>query len=135
LDHTPSAPASEPSRVARHADASPDVEGRRRTRSGSPLVLRILGVAAAAALGIGTFATLGLAVAQSLYDRGMIGRKGSEEMEALGYLVSGVIAGAAIGLVVAVWVGLRVWQSRWALLLILLGVTVLAAVTLTIAAS
>lgn len=106
-----------------------------RASSRSPLILRILGVAAAAALGIGTFATLGLAIAQTLYDRGVIGNSGSQEMEALGFLVAGVIAGAVAGLVVATWVGLRVWQGRWGLLLILVGVTVITAVTLMITAS
>jgi hypothetical protein len=100
----------------------------------SPLVLRMLGVAAAAVLGIGTFATLGLAIAQVLYDRGVIGDVGHEEMEALTFLIAGVIAGAAVGLVVSVWVGLRVWQGRWALLIVLVGVTLLTAVTLAITA-
>jgi len=94
-----------------------------------PLVLRILGVAAAAALGIGTFAALGLAIVQVLHDRGVIGDDG---LDALGYLLAGTIVGALVGLGVSVWTGLRVWQGRWALLAILLGVTVVTAVTIAI---
>ena len=107
-----------------------------RARSGgSPLVPRILGVGAAAVLGIGTFSALGLAIAQVLYDRGAIGHAGFEELEALNYLAAGVIVGAVIGVVASVWVGLRVWQGRWTLLLILLGVAAVtgAAIALTTA--
>jgi hypothetical protein len=116
-------------------DGAIDTEGADVRSVRSPLVLRILGVAGAAFLGIGTFASLGLALAQVLYDRGAIGNAGAEETEALGSLIAGVIVGAAIGLVVSVWVGLRVWQGRWVLLLVLLGVTVVTAATIAISAS
>jgi len=100
----------------------------------SPLAVRLLGVVAAAVLGIGTFATLGLALAQLLYERGVIGDVGHEEMEELSLVIGGVIAGAAVGTVVSVWVGLRVWQGRWALLVVLVGVTLVTAATLAITA-
>jgi hypothetical protein len=105
------------------------------TAARSPIILRVLGVVAAAVLGIGTFAALGLAIAQVLYDRGVIGNVGAEELEALGYLVAGAIAGAAVGVVASLWVGLRIWQGRWALLVVLLGVTVATAATLAVTAA
>jgi hypothetical protein len=100
----------------------------------SPLALRILGVIAAAVVGVGTFSVLGVAVLQTLYDRGVVGHKGSEEMEALGYLAAGLIAGAAVGLVVSVWVGLRVWQSRWTLLVVLIAAAAVTGITIAVAA-
>ena len=102
-------------------------------RADSPLVLRILGVMGAAVLGVGTFGVLGLALAQTLYDHGVVGHSGSEEMEALGYLAVGVVGGALVGLAVSVWVGVRVWQSRWVLLIVLLGVAALTGLTIAAA--
>ena len=106
---------------------------RSSPRADSPLALRILGVMAAAVLGVGTFGVLGVALAQTLYDRGVVGHKGSEEMEALGYLAAGLAGGAIVGLAVSVWVGVRVWQSRWALLIVLLGVAALTGATIAAA--
>lgn len=63
----------------------------------------------------------------------MVGDKGSEEMEALGYLAAGLIGGALVGLVVSVWVGLRVWQSRWSLLVVLLAAAAVTGITITVA--
>ena len=91
-----------------------------------PLPLRILGVLAAAVLGIATFGALGLAAAQGLYDHGVIGHRGFDEMESLTYVLGGAAVGAAIGVVVAVWVGLRVWWGSW---IPLLGLTVIAIAT------
>ena len=99
--------------------------------SGSPLGLRILGVIAAAILGIGTFTVLGAALMQTLSDRGAVGD--GEGLEVLGYLVWGAIGGAVVGLVASVWVGLRVWQSRWALLVVLLAVAAVTGLTITLA--
>ena len=99
-----------------------------------PLALRILGVLAAAVLGIVTFGALGLAVAQALYDHGVIGHTGFDEMEALSYLLGGVAIGAAIGLAAAVWVGVRVWHGTWIPLLALLGVAVATGVAIALAA-
>ena len=106
---------------------------RSSTRTDSPLALRILGVVAAAVLGVGTFGVLGVAVLQTLYDRGVVGNKGFEEMEALGYLAAGLIGGAVVGLVVSVWVGLRVWQSRWTLLVVLVAVAAVTGITIVVA--
>jgi hypothetical protein len=55
-------------------------------------------------------------------------------MEELSFVIVGMIAGATVGLVVAVWVGLRVWQGRWALLVVLVGVPLVTAATLAITA-
>jgi hypothetical protein len=90
-------------------------------------------VIAAAVLGVGTFSVLGVAVMQTLYDRGVVGHKGFEEMEALGYLAAGLIGGAMVGLVVSVWVGLRVWQSRWTLLAVLVAVAAVTGITIVVA--
>ena len=98
-------------------------------------ITRILGVIAASVLGICTFSALGLALFTTLYDRGVVGHKGSDEMEGLTYLAVGIIGGAILGLVVAVWVGLRVWQGRWALLAVLAGVACATAVSIAIATS
>jgi hypothetical protein len=106
---------------------------RSSPRADSQLVLRILGVMGAAVLGVGTFGVLGAALLQTLYDHGVVGHTGSEEMEGLGYLAAGLAGGALVGLVVSVWVGLRVWQSRWALLIVLLGVAALTGVTIAVA--
>jgi len=106
---------------------------RSSARTDSPLALRILGVVAAAVLGVGTFGVLGVAVLQTLYDRGVVGHKGFEEMEALGYLAAGLIGGAVVGLVVSVWVGLRVWQSRWTLLVVLMAVAAVTGITIVVA--
>lgn len=106
---------------------------RSSARTDSPLALRILGVVAAAVLGVGTFGVLGVAILQTLYDRGVVGHKGLEEMEALGYLGAGLIGGAVVGLVVSVWVGLRVWQSRWTLLVVLAAVAAVTAITIAVA--
>lgn len=106
---------------------------RSSARTDSPLALRIFGVVAAAVLGVGTFSVLGVAIMQTLYDRGVVGHKGSEEMEALGYLAAGLIGGAVVGLAVSVWVGLRVWQSRWTLLVVLVAVTAVTGITIVVA--
>src|SRR3954470_10331098 len=98
-------------------------------------ITRILGVIAASVLGICTFSALGLALFTMLYDRGLVGHKGSEEMEGLTYLAVGIIGGAILGLVVAVWVGLHVWQGRWTLLAVLAGVACVTAVSIAIATS
>ena len=98
----------------------------------APVTLRILGVAAAAVLGIGTFAVLGLALAGLMYDRGWVGRKGSDGFDGLTYYGAGIVAGTAVGLVVAVWVGVRVWHGRWALLAILSGVSAVTLVTIAL---
>jgi hypothetical protein len=104
-------------------------------RGASGAVTRLLGVVAASVLAICTFSALGLALLTTLYDRGVVGHKGSEEMEGLAYLAGGIVGGAIVGLVVAVWVGLRVWQGRWALLAILAGVSCVTAVAIAVAAS
>jgi putative effector of murein hydrolase len=88
---------------------------------------------AAAVLGVGTFSILGVAVMQTLYDRGVVGHKGFEEMEALGYLAAGLIGGAVVGLAVSVWVGLRVWQSRWTLLVVMVAVAAVTGITIVVA--
>ncbi len=127
--------------AARHERATSDThtpEAERAiapaTAARGPLVLRILGVAAAAALGISTFAALGLASAQLLDARGVIGNPGTDGLESLGYVLGGLGVGAAAGLVVAVWVGLRVWQGRWALLVVLVGIAVCTGLTLALTA-
>lgn len=112
---------------------SEEAATRSSARTDSPLGLRILGVIAAAVLGVGTFSVLGVAVMQTLYDRGVVGHKGFEEMEALGYLAAGLIGGAMVGLVVSVWVGLRVWQSRWTLLAVLVAVAAVTGITIVVA--
>jgi len=104
-------------------------------RDGARAVTRVLGVIAASVLGICTFSALGLAILVNLYDRGVVGHKGSDEMEGLTYVAVGIVGGAILGLVVAVWVGLRVWQGRWALLAILTVVACVTAVSLAVAAS
>jgi hypothetical protein len=119
--------------LSERAGFTSEAADRASSRSESPLGLRILGVIAAAVLGIGTFSVQGVALMQSLYDRGVVGNKGFEEMEALGYLAAGLIVGAVIGLAAAVWVGLRVWQSRWALLVVLVGVSVVSGVAIAVA--
>jgi hypothetical protein len=48
--------------------SSVEVAGAPTPDTASPLGLRVLGVVTAAALGVGTFATLGFALAQVLYD-------------------------------------------------------------------
>jgi hypothetical protein len=106
-----------------------------RVPSGAGVVTRSLGVIAASVLGICTFSALGLALLTTLYDRGVVGHKGSEEMEGLTYLAIGIIGGAIFGLVVAVWVGLHIWQGRWALLALLAGVTCITAVAIAVATS
>ena len=113
---------------------SEETATRSSARTDSPLALRILGVVGAAVLGVGTFSVLGVAVLQTLYDRGVVGHKGSEEMEALGYLAAGLIGGAVVGLVVSVWVGLRVWQSRWTLLIVLVAAAAVSGITIVVAA-
>lgn len=100
---------------------------------GSPTLTRILGVTAAALLAFGTFGALGLALATTLYDRGLVGRGGVEETGSLAYLLAGLAAGAAVGMVVAIWVGLRVWHSQWTLLLLLAALAAVTALTLAIA--
>jgi len=131
-------PARPPEPQDRVADVrvhplSGDTAVRSSPRTDSPLFLRILGVMAAAVLGVGTFSVLGVAVMQTLYDHGVVGHKGFEEMEALGYLAAGLIGGAAVGLAVSVWVGLRVWQSRWALLAVLVAVAAVTGITIVVA--
>jgi hypothetical protein len=127
--------------AARHEPVTSDTHGPEADRATvpatatrGPLVLRIIGVAAAAALGIATFAVLGLAIAQLLDARGVIGNRGTDGLESLGYVLGGVGVGAATGLVVAVWVGLRVWQGRWALLVVLVGIAVCTGLTLALTA-
>ncbi len=102
---------------------------------GSASLARVLGVIAASVLAICTFSALGLALLTTLYDRGAIGHKGSEEMEGLTYLAIGIIGGAIFGLVVSVWVGLHIWQGRWTLLALLAGVACITAVTIAVATS
>jgi hypothetical protein len=102
---------------------------------GSGALTRVLGVIVASVLGICTFSALGLALLTTLYNRGVVGHKGSEEMEGLLYLAIGIIGGAIVGLVVAVWVGLHIWQGRWALLALLAGVACVTAITIAVAAS
>ena len=102
---------------------------------GSSTLTRVLGVVAAAVLAIGTFGAFGLALASTLYARGLIGDRGSDQMESLTVLWAGVIGGTAHGVVVAVWVGLRVWHSQWLLLILLAALCCVTAVTLVIAAS
>jgi hypothetical protein len=97
----------------------------------SNLGLRVLGVIAAAVLGVGTFTVLGVALMQTLSDRTVVGD--GEGLEVLGYLIGGAIGGAAVGVAVSVWVGLRVWQSRWTLLIVLLGVAAVTGLTITLA--
>lgn len=99
---------------------------------GSSTLTRVLGVVAGALLAFGTFGALGLALVTTLYERDMVG---SDEMESLSYLWAGVIAGTVVGLVVAVWVGLRVWHSQWTLLLLLAALAGVTGVTLAIASS
>lgn len=100
---------------------------------GSSTFTRVLGVVAGAVLAFGTFGALGLALVTTLYERGMVG--GSDGTEPLSYLWAGVIAGTLLGLVVAVWVGLRVWHSQWTLLLLLAALACVTGVTLAIASS
>ena len=102
-------------------------------RDGAGAVTRVLGVVAASVLGICTFSALGLALLNTLYDRGVVGHKGSDEMEGLTYLAIGIVVGAIVGLVVAVWVGLRIWQGRWTLLAVLAGVACVTAVSIAMA--
>lgn len=99
---------------------------------GSSTLTRVLGVVASAVLAFGTFGALGLALVTTLDERGMVG---SDEMGSLSYLWAGVIAGTVVGLVVAVWVGLRVWHSQWTLLLLLAALAGVTGVTLAIASS
>ena len=85
---------------------------RSSARTDSPLALRILGV---------------VAVVVTSFDASL------EEMEALRYLAAGLIGGAVVGLVVSVWVGLRVWQSRWTLLVVLMAVAAVTGITIVVA--
>ena len=103
-------------------------------RDGSSTLVRVLGVIAAALLAIGTFGALGVAVLNTLYERGVVGGRGVDE-EAVTYVSAGVIGGTVLGMVVAVWVGLRVWHSQWTLLLLLAALAGVTAATLTIASS
>jgi hypothetical protein len=100
-----------------------------------PVVRRVLGVTAAAVLGIGTFALLGMALAGLAYDRGWIGRKGSDGFDGLAVYGIGIVTGAVVGVVVAVWVGMRVWRNRWAVLLILSGVSAVTIATIVVTSS
>ena len=102
---------------------------------GSSTLTRVLGVAAAAGLAICTFGAFGLALASTLYDRGVVGHRGTDRMESLTALWAGVIGGTAFGVVVAMWVGLRVWHGQWLLLILLAALCCVTAVTLVIAAS
>jgi hypothetical protein len=102
---------------------------------GSSAIVRVLGVTAAALLAIATFGALGLALVTTLYDHGVVGHRGSGGQESLTYLEVGVIGGTSLGVVVAVWVGLRVWHSQWTLLILLAALAAITAVTLAIAAS
>lgn len=102
---------------------------------GSSTLTRVLGVVAAAVLAIGTFGALGLALVTALYEHGVVGHHGFDELESLTYLGAGIIGGIVLGVVVAVWVGLRVWHSQWTLLLLLAALACITAVTLAIASS
>ena len=104
-------------------------------RDGGGPIIRAVGVVVASVLGICTFSALGLALINVLYSRGVVGHRGSDEMEGLTYLAIGIVAGAIVGLVVAVWVGLRVWQGRWALLAVLAGVACVTAASIAVAGS
>lgn len=106
-----------------------EADDARPETSRPPVVRRVLGVTAAAVLGIGTFSLLGMAVAGLAYDRGWIGRKGSD---GLTYYVIGIASGAVVGVVVAVWVGMRVWRNRWVLLVILSGVSAITIATIVV---
>ena len=109
-----------------------EADEARLEASRPPVVRRILGVAAAAVLGIGTFALLGMALAGLAYEREWIGRKGSDGFDGLTYYVIGIVTGAVVGVVVAVWVGMRVWRNRWALLVILAGVSAVTIATIVV---
>ncbi|MDP9329006.1 MAG: hypothetical protein M3P10_12460 [Actinomycetota bacterium] len=104
-------------------------------RDGASAPIRILGVIAAAMLAIGTFGTLGLALLNTLYERGVVGHRGLDEMESLTYLGVGVVVGTVVGVVVAVWVGMRVWHSQWTLLILLTALACVTAATMAIAFS
>jgi hypothetical protein len=101
---------------------------------GSSTLTRVLGVIAAALLAIGTFGSLGLALLHTLYERGVVGDPGIDG-EPITYVGAGVIAGTVLGVVVAVWVGLRVWHSQWTLLLLLAALACVTAATLAIASA
>jgi hypothetical protein len=102
---------------------------------GSSTLTRALGVIASALLAIGTFGALGLALLQTLYQRGMVGHRGSQQTDPIAYIGPGVIGGTVVGVVVAVWVGLRVWHRQWTLLMLLVALACVTAVTLAIASS
>ena len=102
---------------------------------GSHVATRVLGVIAAAVLGVGTFSALGLMLLDSLYERGAVGHRGFGDTNGLTYLAIGLIGGAIVGVVVAMWVGLRVWQARWTLLALLGGFSCITAVVLVVASS
>jgi len=112
-----------------------EVDDARLETPRSPVIRRVLGVAAAAVLGIGTFALLGLALAGLAYDRGWVGGKGSGGFDGLTYYGIGIVTGAVVGVVVAIWVGMRVWRGRWALLLILSGVSAVTIATIVLTSS
>ncbi len=103
--------------------------------NGSSALTRTLGVTAAAVLAIGTFGALGLAVATTMVERGLVGHRGPGGLESLTYLWVGVIGGTVLGVVVAVWVGLRLWHGQWTLLVLLAALACVTAVTLAIASS
>jgi hypothetical protein len=102
---------------------------------GSSTIARALGVIASAVLAIGTFGALGLALVQTLYQRGMVGHRASHQTDPIGYIGAGVIGGTVVGVVVAVWVGFRVWHRQWTLLILLAALACATAVTLAIASS
>ena len=112
-----------------------EADDARFKTSRPPVVRRVLGVTAAAVLGIGTFALLGMALAGLAHDRGWIGRKGSDGFDGLTSYGIGIVTGAVVGVVVAVWVGMRVWRNRWALLVILSGVSAVTIATIVMTSS
>jgi hypothetical protein len=101
----------------------------------SSTLARALGVIASALLAIGTFGALGLALLHTLYQRGLVGDRGSHQTDPIAYIGVGVIGGTVVGVVVAVWVGFRVWHSQWTLLILLAALACATALTLAIAAS
>jgi hypothetical protein len=102
---------------------------------GSSTLTRVLGVIASAVFAIGTFGALGLALLHTLYERGVVGHRGSQQPDPIAYIGPGAIGGTVVGVVVAVWVGLRVWRSQWTLLVLLAALACVTAVTLVIASS
>src|SRR5918992_3984298 len=89
--------ASAPGRGSTTDGSTAASRAARDTVARSPLILRILGVAASAVLGVGTFGSLGLALAQLFDNRGLIGEAGPDRLDSLAHLLVGVVLGSVIG--------------------------------------